>query len=54
MDKIPPQHIPESANRFEILANLTTDLDNHKTKNKSVKEASEHESPTKGFRAKGE
>jgi len=44
MDKIPPQHIPESANQFEILANLTTDLDNHKTKNKSVKEASEHES----------
>jgi len=43
-DNIPPQHIPESANRFEILANLTTDLDNHKTKNKSVKEASEHES----------
>jgi len=43
-DNIPPQLIPESANRFEILANLTTDLDNHKTKNKSVKEASEHQS----------
>jgi hypothetical protein len=44
VDNIPPQHIPESANRFEILANLSTDLDNHETKNKSVKEASEHKS----------
>ena len=42
-DIIPPQHIPESANCFEILANLSTELDNHKTK-KSVKETSEHES----------
>jgi len=44
MDNIPPQHIPESANRFEILPNLSTDLVNHKTKNESVKESSEHES----------
>jgi hypothetical protein len=44
MDNISLQHIPESANCFEILSSLSTDVDNHKTKNKSVKEASEHES----------
>jgi hypothetical protein len=26
MDRIPPQHIPETANRFEILTNLSTDI----------------------------
>jgi hypothetical protein len=38
----PPQLIPEIANRFEILTNLSTDLVNHKRESKSVKEASEY------------
>jgi hypothetical protein len=42
MDRIPPQHIPETANSFEMLNNLSTDIVNHKSENKSVKEASEY------------
>ena len=38
-DRILPQHIPETSNRFEILTNLSTDIVNHKTENKSVQEA---------------
>jgi hypothetical protein len=34
-DGIFPQHIPGTANRFEILANLPTDIVNHKSENKS-------------------
>jgi hypothetical protein len=41
-DKILPQHIPETASRFEILTNLSTDIDNHKTGNKSVKQANQY------------
>jgi len=41
MDRILPQHIPETANRFEILTNLSTDIVKHKSENKSVKETSE-------------
>jgi hypothetical protein len=36
-DNIPSQNIPESANRSEILANLSTDFDNHKTKRSQSK-----------------
>jgi hypothetical protein len=42
MDRIPPQHIPETANRFEMLNNLSTDIVNHKSENKSAQEASEY------------
>jgi hypothetical protein len=42
MDRIPPQHIPETANRFEMLNTLSPDIVNHKSENKSVKEASEY------------
>jgi hypothetical protein len=41
-DRIRRQHIPETVNRFEILTNLSTDIVNHKTEKKSVKEASEY------------
>jgi hypothetical protein len=40
-DRILSQHIPGTANRFEILINLSTDIVNHKSENKSVKETSE-------------
>jgi hypothetical protein len=36
-DRILPQYIPETTNRFEMLTILSTDIDNHKTENKSVK-----------------
>jgi len=39
-DRILPQLTPETANRFEILTDLSTDIVNHKTENKSVQEAS--------------
>ena len=39
-DRIPPQHIPETENRFEMLNNLSSDIVNHKSENKPVKEAS--------------
>ena len=48
MDRILPQHIPERANHFEILTNLATDIVNHKTQNKSVKEANEYVSLRQG------
>jgi hypothetical protein len=40
-DRILSQHIPETANCFEILINLSNDIVNHKSENKSVKETSE-------------
>jgi hypothetical protein len=42
MDRILPQHIPETANLFEILTNHSTDIVSHKIENKSVKEANEY------------
>jgi len=36
-DRILPQYTPETTNRFEMLTNLSTDIDNHKTEKKSVK-----------------
>jgi hypothetical protein len=37
MDRIPPQHIPERASRFEMLNNLSADIVNHKSENKQLK-----------------
>jgi hypothetical protein len=42
MGRIQPQHVPETANHLEMLNNLSTDIVNHKSENKSVKEASEY------------
>jgi len=36
-DRILPQNIPETTNRFEMLTNLSTDIHNHKTENKKLK-----------------
>ena len=35
-DTVPPQHIPETANRFEMLNNLSSDKVNHKSENKPL------------------
>jgi hypothetical protein len=40
-ERILPQHILETANRFEILTNLSTDIDGHRVEDQSVGEASE-------------
>jgi hypothetical protein len=48
-DRILPQHIPETANRFEIiLTNLSTDIVHHEPETKSVKETSEYASLRQG------
>jgi len=36
VDRILPKHIPETANHYEVLTNLPTDIVNHKSENKSV------------------